>query len=637
MSVVDPFDVRRARSASGLLAPFADAGVLAAADVHIARCLAGLVGERDEDVLLAAALAVRAPRLGHVHVDLATIAATASVDSDDPVDLDALPWPAPGAWVAAVGASALTGLGEEEPAGAPPTPLRLLGSRLHLDRLWRDERGLAADLVALAADPTAVDDAVLGDGLARLFADDPGGRQALAAASTVLSRFAVIAGGPGTGKTTTVARVLALLAEQARAAGRPEPLVALAAPTGKAAARLQEAVREEAAGLAVAPEVRAALGALEAGTLHRLLGWRPDSSSRFRHDRTAHLPHDVVVVDESSMVALSLMARLAEAVRPDARLVLVGDPQQLVAIEAGAVLGDVVGDAAAGLRLSAPRRERLAALTSRPVDADDPPAGARVADGVVVLDRVHRFGTGIAALAEAIRRGDGDETIAVLRAAPSGVRWLEEDAADAPAVDALVRERAVASGVAVVDRARAGDAAGALAALGAFRLLCAHRRGPYGVAAWAPRIEGWLAAARPGTRPAGSGAYAGQALLITENDRELRLFNGDTGVVVEVGGTLRAAFGRGTSPLLVSPLRLSAVEPLHAMTVHKAQGSQVGAAVVLLPEPGSRLLTRELLYTAATRARDEVVVVGPEAAVRAAVARPAARASGLAERLRSVG
>jgi len=629
--MIDRFDVRRARSADGLLAPFVEIGVLVSADVHIARCIAALCGETDEQVLLAAALAVRAPRLGHVHVDLATIRETVSVDSDEPVDLEALPWPEVDPWVQALAASDLAGVGEEDPLVAP---LRLLGTRLHLDRLWRDERAVANDVIALAADAPVIDDAVLGDGLARLFADDLAGRQALAAATAVLSRFAVIAGGPGTGKTTTVARVLALLTEQARAADEPDSLIALAAPTGKAAARLHEAVQEETAKLNTDQGVRSGLEALEATTLHRLLGWRPGTASRFRHDRTNRLPHDVVVVDESSMVSLSLMARLVEAVRPDARLILVGDPQQLVAIEAGAVLSDVVEPSATGLRMTPGRRERLAALTGTDVTATDPADGARIPDSVVVLDRVHRFGEGIASLARAIREGDADATINVLRNAPEGVRWIEQDAADSEEVTEFLRTRSVAAGSAVIDAARAGDASGALRALAEFRVLCAHRRGPYGVATWAARIEDWLAATRPGLRPVGSSRpFAGQTLLVTQNDRELRLYNGDTGVVVVDGPRLRVAFERAGGTVLVSPSRISAFEPLLAMTIHKAQGSQVTSAAVLLPEASSRLLTRELLYTAVTRAREEIVLVGPEAAVRGAVARPAGRATGLALRL----
>jgi exodeoxyribonuclease V alpha subunit len=592
--VADPFDVRRALRSPDALRAFNDAGVLVAADVHVATRLAALAGEDDPSVTLAAALAVRAPRLGHVYVDLATARETTVVDADEPVDVGALPWPAVDAWVARLAASPLVA-----PAAAAAAPLRLDGTRLYLDRYWREERQLAADLRAFAAaEPGALDAAVLEDGLARLFEGDE--LQRLAGAAAVRRRFAVVAGGPGTGKTTTVARIVALLAEQAAAAGAPPPLVALAAPTGKAAARLEEAVHAEAASLDVSDDVRAALLSLQASTLHRLLGRRRGSQSRFRHHRDNRLPHDVVVVDETSMVALSLMARLVEAVRPEARLVLVGDPGQLSSIEAGAVLGDIVG-------------------------------GAH--EGIVVLDRVHRFGGGIAALASAVRDGDADRAIEVLESAPEGVTWLRADAAGGDALE-LVRERAVATARDVFEAAAAGRAHDALAALGAFRLLCAHRHGPYGVGTWMPLIEGWLAAGIPGLEPEDRW-YAGRPLLVTENDYGLRLYNGDTGVVVAgPDGRLTAAFERRGEVLRISPGRLDAVETVYAMTIHKSQGSQFATAAVLLPDPASRLLTRELLYTAITRAREELIVVGDEQAIRAAVARPVARASGLGRLLR---
>ena len=334
---IDLHDVRRARHAPGLLRAFNDVGVLTSADVHVAVRLAGLAPETDERVILAAALAVRAPRLGHVFVDIAGIRETAAVESDEAVDLTALPWPEVEGWRLSLEASPLVAVGE---AFAESRPLRLVGNALYLDRYWREERRLAADLLAFGG-PVAVDETVLGDGLDRLFGAEDG-QQRAAAAAAVRHRFAVVAGGPGTGKTTTVARIVALLAEQAAATGDSAPLVALAAPTGKAQARLQEAVHAAAPTLAVSAEIRAELLALEASTLHRLLGWRPDSHSRFRHNRGNRLPHDVVIVDETSMVSLSLMARLVEAVRPQARLVLVGDPGQLTSIEAGAVLGDIV-------------------------------------------------------------------------------------------------------------------------------------------------------------------------------------------------------------------------------------------------------------------------------------------------------
>jgi exodeoxyribonuclease V alpha subunit len=211
------------------------------------------------------------------------------------------------------------------------------------------------------------------------------------------------------------------------------------------------------------------------------------------------------------------------------------------------------------------------------------------------------------------------------------VTWLESDAAAGGDLG-LIRRRAVAAGRAVFAAAREGDAEAALGALGAFRLLCAHRRGPYGVAAWGPQVEGWLGADVSGFS-ADDRWYAGRPLLVTENDYGLRLYNGDTGVVVAGDGRPTAAFERRGEVMRVSPSRLESVDTVHAMTIHKAQGSQFGTAAVLLPDPDSRLLTRELLYTAITRAREQLILAGTEAAIRSAIERPVARASGLRELL----
>ncbi|MEA2495917.1 MAG: exodeoxyribonuclease alpha subunit [Thermoleophilaceae bacterium] len=621
----DRFDVRQARHAPGLLREFNDAGVLSAADVHVALRLVGLAGEDDPAVALAAALAVRGPRLGHVYVDLATICDTATVDSDEPVDLSALPWPDVADWLARLERSALV-----------DSALRLEGSALYLDRYSREERQVAADLLAFAeSGPSDVQMDVLADGVTRMFGGEGDAGQRLAAASAVLRRFAVVAGGPGTGKTTTVAGIVALLAEQAAATGAPPPLVALAAPTGKAAARLEESVHEEAARLDVSDDVRTQLLKLRATTMHRLLGWRPDSHSRFRHNRANRLPHDVVVVDETSMVSLSLMARLVEAVRPEARLVLVGDPGQLTSIEAGAVLGDIVGPVNDGLLMRPEARSALAAATGETVVASDPPSGASVGDGIVVLDRVHRFGGGIAAVAAAIRRGDPGEVISALASSPDDVTWIPVDVVDpaAQAELAPVRDAAVAAARAVIDAARAGDAGESIAALGAFRVLCAHRRGHHGVSTWMARIEGWLAEQVDGFA-AGGPWYVGRPLLMTENDYGLRLYNGDTGVVVADGtDRVTAAFERQGGIARFSPTRLAAVDTVYAMTVHKSQGSQFDTAAVLLPSATSQILTRDLLYTAVTRARKRLILAGTEGTIRAAISRSAARASGLRERL----
>ncbi len=383
-----------------------------------------------------------------------------------------------------------------------PMPLRLVGTRLYLDRYWREERSVAADLTALGHGfASGVSISLLADGIARLFGEGGDPRQCCAAACAVLRRLSVIAGGPGTGKTTTVARVAALLYEQALAAGSPPPLVALTAFTGKAAARLEELVHHEARSLEVDPALRAWLLELRAGTIHRLLGTRPGSHTAFRHNRSNGLPHDAVIVDETSMVSLSLMARLLEAVRADARVVLVGDPGQLTAIEAGAVLRDIVGPAGEGLRLSAPMRTALEEATGRFVVSDQ--SDVELGDGIVVLERVHRYGEGIARIAEAVRRGDGDATIGALRAArPAEVVWLPVDVAE-EAIDldsALgdLRAGAVAAGRAVLDAAGAGDAR---AALDGAVVVPAALRAP-ARAAWRERVDGSDRALAARCRPA---------------------------------------------------------------------------------------------------------------------------------------
>jgi exodeoxyribonuclease V alpha subunit len=607
------------------LGQFYEAGVLVPADVHVAGALGRLGADDDELVALATALAVRAPRRGHVLVDLATVMATATAEADEELDLSSLPWPPLQSWLEHLTRSPLVALGED---GPDDRPLRLVGTGLYLDRYWRDE-GLVADDVGArcGADPWEVDEELLADGLGRLFREDDADLQRRAAAVAVRRHFSVIAGGPGTGKTTTVARLLALLDEQAAAAGRPPPLVALAAPTGKAAARMAESVHQGAGDLDVEDVTRRRLLALDASTVHRLLGRHPASANRFRHDRHNRLPHDVVVVDETSMMSLPLMARLVEAVRRDARLVLLGDQQQLASVEAGAVLGDIVGPAGGpGWR---PTR-----------------AGPRIGECITVLQANHRFRGPLADLANAVRAGDADAVVGVLsaslqpRAEPprssfpgddSAVDWLAADVATAGEVTlAPVRELVLAAGQPLIEAARLGDGAGALDALGRLRLLCAHRDGPAGASTWNSRAEQWLLGG-----PAGGGAwYVGRPVIVTENDYSLGLFNGDVGVVVaQPDGSLAVAFRRGVGVVTVSPSRVPGVATAFAMTAHRAQGSEFDEVVVLLPSASSRALTRELLYTAVTRARERVVLVGAEESVRAAARRRVARASGLTGRL----
>jgi exodeoxyribonuclease V alpha subunit len=421
--------------------------------------------------------------------------------------------------------------------------------------------------------------------LDRLF--PPGFEEQREAAEIALSQgLTVLTGGPGTGKTTTVARLLALLA------GRSRLRIALAAPTGKAAARLQEAVQLEVGKLE--PADQEALAGLHATTLHRLLGSRPDTSARFRHNRGNRLPHDVIVVDETSMVSLTMMARLLEAVRPDTRLILVGDPDQLASVEAGAVLADLV----------------------------DGLGEAKVAS----LKTSHRFGESIGQLANAIRVGDADRAVEVLRAGGEHIEWIETEN---PA--AKLREVLVPQAFRLREAAILGDTATALATLDEHRLLCAHRHGPHGVRYWNHQVERWLTEATG--EPIWSAWYAGRPVLVTANDYGLGLYNGDTGVTVVGSDGLRAVIAGAEDPLEFSTSRLAEVETMHALTIHKSQGSQADEVTVLLPPSESRLLTRELFYTAATRAQTRVRLIGSEAQVREAIAHRAVRASGLRQRL----
>jgi exodeoxyribonuclease V alpha subunit len=575
----DPDDRRFARAVGGVLGRFNAAGVIEAADVHTARRVQALAGEPDDEAALALALTVRSVRHGSVCLDLEDLVA-----SSLPTDLA---WPAAG-WAERVRDSRLAVTGV----------LRVEGSVAYLDRYWREECQVRDDLLArLDLAPPPVDEARLSVVSAVLF---PQGydEQRAAAMSAARQWTTVLTGGPGTGKTTAVAGLLALLADQS-----DRPLrIALTAPTGKAAARLQEAVRT-ALGEAHFVDHAETVGSTTAQTLHRLLGWRRGSRNRFRHDRRNRLPHDVIVVDETSMVSLTMMARLVEAVRADCRLVLVGDPDQLASVEAGAVLADLVDGLA---------RRRPTTVSS--------------------LRTSHRFGRQINDLAQAVREGDADHALGLLAAGGDHVELLDPDD---PATLPALRARLVGHALRLRAAALTGDAEGSLGVLDEHRLLCAHRDGPWGVGHWNRAVERGLAEHTGLPIGAGWGQewYAGRPLLLTSNDYGLDLFNGDTGVVVADGDGSRAAIATPHGARLLATSRLTDVDTMHAMTVHKSQGSQAAEVTVLLPPDDSPLLTRELFYTALTRAEHKVTVVATEGALRRAVGRPASRASGLARRL----
>jgi len=622
MSVPDLDDLRRA-------------GVLSPLDVYVARTLARLGNEQRADVTLATALASRAVREGDVCLDLARLAGTsvaALVDDSEPRVTGR--WPSRDRWLERVRSSPLVG----DADGTTPLVLDVAG-RLYLRRYWEHQARLAAAIRARATCATVPDDpAALRGALDRLF---PGGGppraagepdwQRVAAAVAALRAFCVISGGPGTGKTFTVVKVLALLIEQARQAGRPLPRITLLAPTGKAAARLSETIRATKVKLECEPAVRDAIPEA-AATIHRGLGSIGGRATRFRHNADNPLLADVVLVDEASMVDLALMARLVDAMPAAARLILLGDKDQLSSVEAGAVLGDICNTGRPRSYSSA-FAARLSAVVGEAVPPGaDPPGTAGIWDCIVQLQHSYRYraDSGIGALARAINAGDAEAVETILGSDDDDVGRVEP--AD---TGGLGREltAAVCAGFRAYAQERAPAAR--LRAFEQFRVLCAHRRGWRGVETVNPQIEAELA--RAGLLDVRGTVYAGRPVMVTRNDYALKLFNGDVGLLLEEPGgdgrTMAFFVAPDGAARCLAPARLPPHETVFAMSVHKSQGSEFDAVAVLLPDTVSPVLTRELLYTAVTRARRRVRIHGTAAVIREAVRRSVERASGLRDLL----
>jgi exodeoxyribonuclease V alpha subunit len=616
-------------AAKNALDPFArlvERGVLSVFDQELALALGEIANERSEAVLLGAAFASAAVRAGHTCADIGRLAERTFEDAEGhPLDL-ALPARDP--WIRALLLSKLVTTADAPPG--PPRPLVLdARGRLYLMRYFAYEERLAAALVSRAGKaPESVDRAVLQTTLARLFppADTRGALQRVAALVFLGRRLTVISGGPGTGKTYTVAKALALLQEQALAQGRAPYRVLLAAPTGKAAQRLGDAIRENLAKLDLDPQK---LGIpTQAATLHRALGFQPRTPTRFRRHAGNPLVEDVVVVDEASMVDLALMAKLVDAVRPDARLLLLGDKDQLASVEAGAILADIYAGAGDGVSQALATELHALAGVKLPVSSTRPEPGLH--DGMIHLTESHRFDDdgGIAALARAVNAGDPAAALEVLARGGSvslvrvGNRRELEGALGPLAVERL-------------GDIGAGSPAERLALLDRFRVLAAHRRGPFGVEGLNAFVAAELGR-RERLEPRGA-FFDGRPVLVVANDYDAGLFNGDIGVLAPraPGGPLRAWF-RGETPGTLrdlSPARLPGHETAFALSVHKSQGSEFGEVALVLPERASPVLTRELVYTAVTRARRHVTLFGSEPVLRHAISTRVERASGLAERL----
>ena len=574
-------------------------GHLADIDRHFGAFAAEIDGGRESEVALAAALASAHAREGHTCLVMETVAGR------DWPDADGAALPALRPWLDALAASPAVNAG----GAGERRPLVLDGrGRLFLERLWTAERQVAYRIrelarpveAGLAPTPERLEAA-----LDRFFPRPaPSERPRAAARAAAEHRLCVITGGPGTGKTTTVAGIAALLIELGLAAPKR---IALAAPTGKAAARLQESVRERCRALASATPALADFTA-EASTVHRLLlGLRRAGGE---------LAVDALVVDEGSMVDLSLMGRILRALPDGARLVVLGDASQLASVQPGAVFADLCGAD----------------------EETDSPLHRCVAR----LDHNWRFDEagGVGRLAAGIVRGDADAALAAL-----------DDPADTeaefcPLLDGTGFARLAATfadehAAPLVRAMREGDTSGARAVSGAapfqrFQVLCAHRSGPFGSERFNALVERRLRAR--GLAPAGDDFYPGRPLIVTRNDPRTELSNGDTGVVVlDENGRRRVRFSElrdeQGQPRLVAPARLPAHESYFALTVHRAQGSEYDEIAVVPGPAASRIATRELLYTAVTRARRRVIVHGTRESVAAAVGRRTQRASGLRDAL----
>ena len=603
------------------LAALRDAGWLGDLDVHLALSLARIADDDAPALLWAVALVSQRTSAGHVCADLAAVAGRALIDGAP----EAPVMPELGAWTAALRNTPVVGGPDDE----APLVLDDVG-RLYLRRYWAYEREVADEIRRRAAATVAVDDAALRSALDTLWPHDPTAPepdwQRVAAVTAVLRRLCVVAGGPGTGKTSTVVRLLALLA--AMNGGAPL-VVDLAAPTGKAAARLEEALR---AGRAAVPPALRHVIPERASTLHRLLRLRPDST-RAGVDRERPLRADVVVVDEASMVDLALMAKLLRAIRPEARLLLLGDKDQLASVEAGAVLADLCGDAPG---FSPSFAATVGAVTGQTVPAGGAGSAGPLRDTVVVLRESHRFtaDSGIARLAAVVNRGDGDATCALLAAGAADLLWQ-------PMTDSRAERERLAGAAAdgfgpYLERVVAGaPPEEVLRAFDRFRVLCAHREGATGVAGVNQLVENVLEAR--GLLRRVTPWFVGRPVMVTRNDHGLRLANGDVGVVLpdpddpDRGAVAFPAADGGVR--WIRPARLPAHETVWAMTVHKSQGSEFDCVLLLLPTEPSRVVTRELLYTAVTRARERVEVWGREAVVRAGVSARVERSSGLRDAL----
>jgi exodeoxyribonuclease V alpha subunit len=601
-------------------------GYFSELDVYFAGLMTRISGKESPGLFLVAALVSCATSQGHVCLDLSSLNEMPLLAGQP--GIEPILFPSLAEWREILVSSSVVGRPGDY------TPLIFDDrTRLYLYRYWEYEKTLAHTLTQRAAsDVEKIDVPVLQEGISRLFPKHTTNGtdwQKVAAFVSVMKRFCVISGGPGTGKSTLIAKILALILEQKTNNGVIR--VALAAPTGKAAARLQEAVRKAKEDLAVDEHVKAAI-VPEASTIHRLLG-TIKGSPYFRHNAENQLPFQLIVIDEASMVDLALMSKLVRAIPSDARLILLGDRDQLASVEAGAVLADIC-DTGPVNSFSKSFGKGLSKITGENIDISQDTTEWPLQDCVVQLQKSYRFGSqsGIARVSTAVNTGDGDRALDQMKEGTyHDITWK-----NLPPADKLYSKLSDSVLRGYKPYLTASDPFEAFYQLEQFRILCALRKGPYGVVAVNHMVEQILHDKK--LINLDRSWYKGRPVLITRNDYDMGLFNGDIGIILpdpESNWELHAFFVSTDRTLRkILPFRLPEHETAYAMTVHKSQGSEFENALLLLPDRTSPVMTRELIYTGITRAKKSVEVWGREPVFDEGIKQRTFRASGLRDALR---
>jgi len=566
-------------------------GVFSDLDIHFASLMAELSDNSDE-ILLGSALVSYYNNQGSSCINLPLLAGNQFPSKSDTYTILC---PQLSQWEISLKNCSVVGVSGDY------TPLILDNHRLYSYRYFYYEQLLATRIHALIS-INDIDYKILSNGLERLFPAQTN-KQKEAAYLAVTHNFCIISGGPGTGKTATVIKILALLLEQ-----NPNLNLVMVAPTGKAANRLKEAITQTLPLLDCNSTIKAAIPT-EAYTIHRLLGSKLNSPY-FHFSTNNPLPYDVVVVDEASMIDLALMAKLVQAVPNQAHLILLGDKDQLASVEAGTVLGDICE---AGLIQSNIIHNSQLTVPKSKLD--------NIHSSIILLDKSYRFSeqSGIWKLAQAVKQGDGEMALQVLKSANyPDVEWHSLDL-----LTDLIKQ--ISANFSVLE----SQPEIALQNFDKFRVLCATRHGPNGILNINQSIENYYRHTKQN--------YHGQPIIIKRNDYHLNLFNGDIGIIFNIAGQQKAIFLNATGQRREFwPNRLPEYETVYAMTIHKSQGSEFEQVLMILPEQFSPVLTRQLIYTGITRAGKTISIWGNEQIFKQAIATDVNRASGLTEQLLNV-